>query len=80
MLGLFDNTLTADDKYSRHKRENFAQKNTNTSIPKAENFFSTFNCLSEIYIKWWVFWNKNESHSLNIFEIVGSERGGYVSV
>ena len=26
MLGLFDNTLTADDKYSRHKRENFAQK------------------------------------------------------
>ena len=50
MLGLFVNSLTADNKYSRHSRENFPQQIQMQLSQKQKNF-SVFHCVSEIYIK-----------------------------
>ena len=47
MLGLFDNTLTADDKYSRHNRENFKQEIQMHVSQKKEKFSKFFvACIS----------------------------------
>ena len=36
-----------------------------------------FCCIFGIYIKFWTFWKKNESHNLRVSEIIDSERCGY---
>ena len=41
MLGLFVNTFTADDRYSRHNSENFPQK-TQMILSQKEKNFSQF--------------------------------------
>ena len=42
ILGLFVKTLTADDKYSRHNRENFAQQIQMQLFPKQKTFSQFF--------------------------------------
>ena len=80
MLGLFVNTLTADDKYSRKNWENFPQQ-IQMQISQTLKTFSGFlidflksTSNSEHFGK------KDKSHSLSIFEIVSSQRGGYLYV
>ena len=42
LLGLFLNTLIADDKYSLHKRENFTQLIQTQKFKKSENLYAFF--------------------------------------
>ena len=44
---LFVNTLTADDKYSILNRDNFMQKNSDTSISQTKDFFQFFLYISD---------------------------------
>ena len=54
ILELLVHTLTADDKYSLHKREKLLQQNSNTTISEKKKFF--FIC--EISIKLRTFFEK----------------------
>ena len=50
-LGLFVNTLTADNKYSLRNSENLHWPIQMTIIRETNNFNRTFCSISEIYIK-----------------------------
>ena len=39
-----------------------------------------FYCVSEIYVKYRLFWKKDGSHTLSIIEILNWEKGGYFNV
>ena len=79
-VGLFVNTLTADDKYSHHSRENFLQQIQMqlSQKPKkvSEVFFAFLKCATNPDY----FEKKYEPHSLSISEIVDYERGDYFNV
>ena len=47
---------------------------------KTKTFFLIFYCFVEIYVKFWVFWKKDQSHILSITEIIDSETGSYWNV
>ena len=51
ILGLFVNTLTDDEKYSHHNRQNFWQPIEVQLSKKPKTFLSKFDCISEIYRK-----------------------------
>ena len=54
---------------------------SNAVISETENFFLTFSCVSEMYVKFGVFWKKkDQSHSLSITEIIKCETGSYLNV
>ena len=80
MLGLFVNSLPADDKYSRHNSENFPQQIEMQVFQKPK----TFSRLSIAFLKstsnFEYFEKKYESPSLSISELIESERGGYLNV
>ena len=75
------NTLTADDKYSRRNVQNFQRQ-----LPKAlsqkqqifpaifTSFLKSTSNLEHFFLK------KDESPSLSIFQIIDSERGGFLNV
>ena len=80
MFGLFVKTLTVEYKYSRRNRQNFAQQ-LQTQLSQKRIDFSLFlialpQCKSNLES----FDKKDESSSLSIFEIVDSERSGYLIV
>ena len=52
---------------------------SNTIIFQTINIFSKFYCISEIYIKVWVFLKKDHLHSLNISEVIASQKCGYLN-
>ena len=52
----------------------------NADMSETENFFSIFNIVSEIYVKFGVFWKKDQSHNLSITEIINCETGSYFNV
>ena len=79
ILGLFDNSLTAEYTYSRRNMQTLTQQ-VQTPLSLKQKIFSRFFCfLSEIYMKWKTFSKKVESSSLSISEIIDSKRGGYLS-
>ena len=49
-------------------------------ISKSERFFWIFYGVSEIYVKFGVFWKKDQSQSLSITEIIKCETGSYLNV
>ena len=53
---------------------------SNADIYETENLFSVSYCISEIYVKFGVFWKKDQSHSLSITDIINSETGSYLIV
>ena len=57
VLGQLVNTLTADYKHSAESGE-FIATSSNADISRTQNFFSIFYCISEMYIKFTVFWKK----------------------
>ena len=67
ILGLLANTLTGDERYSRHKRENLTQL---VQIQISKKRFVNFFCGFEIYIKCRKFRKKDELHRLSILEII----------
>ena len=81
MLRLFVNTLTGDDKYSRSNMQNLPQQ-FQMPLSHKEKIFSGFfiaflKCASnfEHFQK-----KKDESPTVNISEIIDSERRGYLNV
>ena len=58
----------------------FTATSSNADISKAENFSSIVYCFNEIYVKFRVFWKKDQSHSLSITEIINSETSSYLKV
>ena len=77
---LFVNTLTPDDEYSRRYMQIFWQQFQTALSQKGMAFFRLFNAFLKCA------WNlehsekKEEYHSLNIIEIIASERDVYLSV
>ena len=80
MLGLFVNTLTADDKYSRSIMQKLRQQ-FQTPLSQHQKIFFRF---AIAFLKW--AWNlehfqrKDEYPSLIISEIIDSERRGCLNV
>ena len=73
ILGLLDNTLTANYEYSRIIERIYCYQ-IKPIIIKIVNFCSNFFCIFGITIKFPMFWKKNEPHSSNISEVIDSER------
>ena len=77
---MFVNTLTPDDKYSRHYIQTFWQQVQAPLSQKVENFFRFFIAFLKCS------WNlehsetKEQNPSLIITEIIASERDIYLSV
>ena len=46
---------------------------------KNKNFLWKFYSVLNIYIEFWAFWKKNLPHSLNISDIIDSEKRGYLN-
>ena len=63
ILGLFAYTLTADDMYSLHNRENFWQPIQLQLSKNANGFFANCNWTSEIYIKFWRFCKEKKTQA-----------------
>ena len=76
-MRLFANTLTADDKYSCRNMQNFLQQ-LQMLFSYKWNSFSGF-LIAFLKCAWNLehFEKKDECPSLNIFEIIVSERGFY---
>ena len=67
ILALFVNTLTDDDNYSIHNRENL-QKPIQMQLSKKLRF-APYCIISEVYINFATFWKRIEPHSLWFLEI-----------
>ena len=80
ILSLFFNTFTADGKYSGRNMKNFPQQ-VQTPIARKEKAFSGFS-IAFLKCAWNVehFEKKNEYPSLVIYDIIESERRGYLDV
>ena len=76
ILGLFANTLTADNKDSLRSCENLVQP-TQMQLSKREKFFSQFSAtFLEPTLNFDHFGKKDDAHSLCIFEVTHFERRG----
>ena len=73
---LFVNTLNADDKYCLLSRDNLMQPNQIYLSQNQKNVAEFFLCISQIYIEFSTFSNKDDSHRLCITEITDSEIPG----
>ena len=79
ILGLFVNTLTADDKYSLHNTEALWHP-IQMQLPRKQKIFLVFSFSFETYIKFRTFSKNNDSHSSCISQVTNSERRGYINV
>ena len=77
ILGLFGNTLTDDHMYSRHYLREISARCSSTIISKTENVFPNFYYSFAIFRKVCPFWEKGQLHSLNILDVIDSEKFGY---
>ena len=55
----------------------FPAKTSNAVIEETKSFFLIFYCVSEMYIKFRTFWEKDQASSLSISEIINSTGSGY---
>ena len=74
ILGLFDNTLTANYEYSRIKRENLPLPNYTKLSKKPSIFLRHCFCIFRIRIKFPMFWKKSQPHSSSISEVIDHDR------
>ena len=76
MLGVFANTVSADEKYFLCNSENLREL-IQIQLPKKTFFFTNSYFISELYMKKvWTFSKKVQIHRLCISEITDSERRG----
>ena len=73
---LFVNTLNANDKYCILSRDNLMQPNQIYLSQHQKNVSEFVLCISQIYIEFSTFSNKDDSHRLCITEITDSEIPG----
>ena len=79
ILGLFVNTLTAENKYSRRNIQTFAQQVQTPLSWKRKTFSRIFIAFLKTTSDGEHFQKKGESSSLSISEINDSKRSGYLS-
>ena len=79
ILGLFGKTLTSDPKYCRHYFRQISATCSSTIISKTKHIFWNFCCICTIYRKVRPCWRKNELRSLNISEVIDSEKCEYLN-
>ena len=75
ILGLFVNTLTADDKYSLLNRENLTQSIQTLLSQKQKTFSRIFSSFLKSTLNFEHFQKKDDPHSQCISEITVSEKG-----
>ena len=75
-LELFVNTLSADDKYSLHNRDNLAQPIRTQLSQKQKAFSQFFFPFSKSTLNLKHFQNKDDPHSSFLFEITHSGKHG----
>ena len=80
ILGLFVNTLTADNKYSRCNVHNFAQQVQTPLAQISKTFWGFFIAFLKIAWNLEHFEKKDEYPSLIISEIMDCEGEGYLNV
>ena len=80
ILRLFANTLTADDKNSCRKMQNFLQQLQTLLSEKRKTFSGFFIAFLKCAWNLQRLWKKDECPSLIISEIIVSERGCYWNV
>ena len=76
MLGVFVNTLPADEKSSCHNMENFLQQIQMQVSQKPKTFSLFFTAFLNAASNFEYFEKTDDSHSLSISEIIDSEGGG----
>ena len=79
ILGLFDNTLTAEYTYSRRNMQTLKQQVQTPLSLKQKTFSGFFIAFLKSTLNGEDFEKKGESSSLSISEIIDSKRGGYLS-
>ena len=77
MLGLFVNTLAADDKYSVHSGENLPQPIQMKLSKKSKNFSEFFSTYLKYASNFEHFQEKREQHSLCDSQIIDCSKHGY---
>ena len=89
ILGLFVNTFTGDNEYSRHNREILpipTQMQLSRKLRIFCDFFGSYlEYLLEFYffgsyMEYLTFWKENNPHSWRICKIIDSERCGYLKL
>ena len=79
ILGLFDNTLTAEYTYSRRNMEILTQQVQTPLSLKQKTFSGFFIAFLKSTWNGEHFEKKGESSSLSVSENIDSKRGGYLS-
>ena len=74
ILGLLDNTLTANYEYSHINRGNLPLPNKAELSQKASIFCCIFFAFFKLELNFQCFEKKNEPHSSSISEVIDSER------
>ena len=82
MLGLFVNTMTPDDKYSRLNRGNFTQQIQMQLSQKTKNFSQVFIAYlnSTSNFEFFETTKSDVAHTLTLFEIIDPGGGCYSNV
>ena len=79
ILGMFDNTLTAEYTYSRRNMQTLTQQVQTPLSLKQKTFSGFFIAFLKSTWNGQHFQKKGESSSLSISETIDSKRGGYLS-
>ena len=79
ILVLFDNTLTVSHMYSRHNREKFLSYVEMPLSQKLKIFSETFIAFLKSRQTLRILKKRGELHSLNIQEVIGSEKCRYLN-
>ena len=74
ILGLFVNTLTADEKYSHFNRENLLQHLEMQLSQKEKIFLDFLFAFSKLRFHFEHFQRKHDPHSSSFFELKDSEK------
>ena len=80
IVGVFLNTLNANDKYSRGIRENLPQQIQTQLSEKPKTFSGFFIAFLKSTSKSEYVEKRYESHRLNISKIIDCEKGCYLNV
>ena len=68
ILGLFVNTLTADDKNSLVNRDNFNAIDSDAIVSEIKKLFLLLFCIFWIKINLWTFWKKKMTLIVYVFQ------------
>ena len=79
ILGFFGNTLTTDHMYSRHNWDKLTQQVQTSLSQKPKTFCEIFLKFLKCRKNFAHFQKKDQLHGLNISEVIGSKKCGYLN-